>query len=100
MSPIVWFAIGLPIGVAMGMAVMAMLHAQRGCKNDTELLTAVEEYGWQIGYIEGRFAVLGGTPQRVIGESGEDLREVIERALELVEAGVAGAKGVKDATRN
>lgn len=82
--------VGLLAGFVAGLCTGAMvyLRARSGSPNDSELLDALEENGWYLGFVNGQYAVLGGVPQRVIGLPNEDVREVLTRALELVEAGV------------
>ena len=50
---------------------------------DEKRLNALQDNGWQVGYIDGHFAVLGGSPPKIIGSAGKDLREVIDHAVEV-----------------
>ncbi|QXV72241.1 hypothetical protein Acf1_00044 [Acidovorax phage ACF1] len=78
----------IDIGIALMIAAILILCilTYRGNLRDRLRIDALQDNGWQVGYIDGAFAVLGGSPRRVIGESGPDLRHVIDRALQVAEA--------------
>lgn len=67
------------ITVAIGAA--AMLRTIGTLSRDEKRLNALQDNGWQVGYIDGHFAVLGGSPPKIIGSAGKDVREVIDAAI-------------------
>lgn len=77
---------GLLLGTMFGVLIMSLLRAVGQADEDdladTLLLDAIQRNHWQIGCIDRHFAVLGGSPPRVLGPQNEDVREVIARATE------------------
>ena len=57
-----------------------VLHMCRGCV-DSLRLDALQTYNWQVGCIDGQFAVLEGTPVRQVGAQKPTVREAIDAAL-------------------
>lgn len=92
MNPWLMLALGLVLGAPIGMFTLALLRAGRASDefdaelSDTLLLDTVQRNHWQIGCIDKHFAVIGGSPPKLIGVQGEDVREVIARAKELHDA--------------
>lgn len=92
MNPWIMLALGLVLGALIGVFVLALLRAGRTSDefdaelSDTLLLDTVQRNHWQIGCIDKHFAVIGGSPPKLIGAQGEDVREVIARAKEVWDA--------------
>lgn len=48
---------------------------------DKARLDALQTYQWQVGCVGGDFAVLAGSPPKVVGTPGPDVRKAIDAAL-------------------
>ena len=57
-----------------------VLHLYRGSV-DSLRLDALQTYSWQVGCIDGQFAVLEGTPARQVGAQKPTVREAIDAAI-------------------
>lgn len=79
-----FFILGLFLGVVLGVGIMALLRsAADDDLSDSLLLDTVQRNRWQIGCIDDHFAVIGGSPPKVIGAQGDDVRVVIAGAKEV-----------------
>ena len=76
MTPIEWF--GLIGFTALGLYFVLRLY--RGSV-DSLRLDALQTYNWQVGCIDGQFAVLEGTPVRQIGVQKPTVRGAIDAAI-------------------
>lgn len=76
MTPIEWFGL---IGFALlGLGFVAHLYK---ANLDKLRLDALQTYNWQVGCIDGQFAVLAGSPPKVVGTPQDSVRKAIDAAI-------------------
>ena len=57
-----------------------VIHLYRGSV-DSLRLDALQTYNWQVGFIDGQFGVLAGSPPKMVGTLKPTVREAIDAAL-------------------
>ena len=57
-----------------------VLHMCRGCV-DKLRLDALQTYNWQVACIDREFAVLAGSPPKVVGTPQDSVRKAIDAAI-------------------
>ena len=76
MTPYEWLAIA-----TVALAAMVLTHYLYRTTVDKLRLDALQTYNWQVGCIDGQFAVLEGTPVRQIGVQKPTVRGAIDAAI-------------------
>lgn len=76
MTPIEWF--GLIGIIALGMGFIAHLYRSTV---DKLRLDALQTYHWQVACIDREFAVLAGSPPKVVGVPQDNVRKAIDAAI-------------------
>ena len=76
MTAIEWFGL---IGFALlGMGFVAHLYRST---LDKLRLDALQTYNWQVACIDREFAVLAGSPPKVVGTPQDSVRKAIDAAI-------------------
>ena len=76
MTPIEWFGL---IGFALlGLGFVAHLYK---ANLDKLRLDALQTYNWQVACIDREFAVLAGSPPKVVGVPQDSVRKAIDAAI-------------------
>lgn len=60
---------------------LEIVRRMRRKEVDTERLDALQAGQWQIGCIDGKFAVLSGTPPAVITVGHDGVRQALDEAM-------------------
>ena len=70
----------LVVGGAIIVAIPLVLYFRR-LTIDTLRLDALETYQWQVACIDREFAVLAGSPPKMVGSLKPSVREAIDAAI-------------------
>ena len=77
MTPYEWLAIATVV-----LAAMVFTHYLYRTTVDSLRLDALQTYGMQVAYMDGEFAVLAGSPPKVVpGSMKPTVREAIDAAI-------------------
>lgn len=76
MTAFEWLAIA-----AVATAVAVLTYYFYRTTVDSLRLDALQTYNWQLGYIDGEFAVLAGSPPKMVGSLKPTVREAIDSAI-------------------
>lgn len=77
MTAFEWLAIA-----AVALAVAVLTYYFYRTTVDSLRLDALQTYNWQLGYIDGEFGVLSGSPPKVVpGSMKPTVREAIDAAI-------------------
>lgn len=77
MTAFEWLAIA-----AVATAVAVLTYYFYRTTVDSLRLDALQAYNWQLGYIDGEFGVLAGSPPKVVpGSMQPTVREAIDAAI-------------------
>ena len=77
MTPYEWLAIA-----TVALAAMMLTHYLYRTTVDKLRLDALQTYGMQVAYMDGEFAVLAGSPPKVVpGSMQPTVREAIDAAI-------------------
>ena len=69
---------GLLAFIALGLGFV--VHMYQGSV-DSLRLDALQTYNWQVACIDREFAVLAGSPPKVVGTPQDSVREAIDAAI-------------------
>lgn len=76
MTPLEWLTIA-----TVALAAMVLTHYLYRTTVDKLRLDALQTYQWQVAYMDGDFAVLAGSPPKVVGTPQDSVREAIDAAI-------------------
>lgn len=76
MTAFEWLAIA-----AVATAVAVLTYYFYRTTVDSLRLDALQTYNWQLGYIDGEFGVLAGSPPKMVGSLKPSVREAIDSAI-------------------
>jgi hypothetical protein len=76
MTAFEWLAIA-----AVATAVAVLTYYFYRTTVDSLRLDALQAYNWQLGYIDGEFGVLAGSPPKMVGSLKPSVREAIDSAI-------------------
>ncbi len=76
MTAFEWLAIA-----AVATAVAVLTYYFYRTTVDSLRLDALQTYNWQLGYIDGEFGVLAGSPPKMVGSLKPTVREAIDSAI-------------------
>ena len=76
MTAIEWIAIA-----AVALATMVLTHYLYRTTVDKLRLDALQTYQWQVACIDREFAVLAGSPPKVVGTPQDSVRKAIDEAI-------------------
>ena len=68
------------IAIALGVLVCGVVTYR--ALRDSGRLDALQKNAWQVGCIDGHFAVIAGTPPVMVGGMHADVRKAIDAAVE------------------
>ena len=76
MTAFEWLAIA-----AVALAAMVLTHYLYRTTVDKLRLDALQTYNWQVACIDREFAVLAGSPPKVVGTPQDSVRKAIDDAI-------------------
>ena len=76
MTPYEWLAIA-----TVALAAMVLTTYLYRTTVDTLRLDALQTYNWQVACIDREFAVLAGSPPKVVGTPQDSVRKAIDAAI-------------------
>ena len=76
MTAFEWLAIA-----AVALAAMVLTHYLYRTTVDKLRLDALQTYHWQVACIDREFAVLAGSPPKVVGTPQDSVRKAIDAAI-------------------
>ena len=76
MTAFEWIAIS-----TVALAAMVLTHYLYHTTVDMLRLDALQTYNWQVACIDREFAVLAGSPPKVVGTPQDSVRKAIDEAI-------------------